>query len=192
MSMENLSIMEDKELVLLSKEDSAYFAELIQRYENKLGRYISRLGRFSREDKEDILQNVFIKVYQNLNEFDTTLPFSSWIYRITHNETISFFRKTKSRPEGYSIDVEEYILNNIAGDITADGETEKSINKEILENALAELPQFYRDITILRYFEEKSYEEISDILRISPGTVATRISRAKQYIKKFINNKINI
>ncbi|MBP7006956.1 MAG: RNA polymerase sigma factor [Candidatus Pacebacteria bacterium] len=190
--MENLSIMEDKELVLLSKEDSAYFAELIQRYENKLGRYISRLGRFSREDKEDILQNVFIKVYQNLNEFDTTLPFSSWIYRITHNETISFFRKTKSRPEGYSIDVEEYILNNIAGDITADGETEKSINKEILENALAELPQFYRDITILRYFEEKSYEEISDILRISPGTVATRISRAKQYIKKFINNKINI
>lgn len=192
MSMENLSIMEDKELVLLSKEDSAYFAELIQRYENNLGRYISRLGRFSREDKEDILQNVFIKVYQNLNEFDTTLPFSSWIYRITHNETISFFRKTKSRPEGYSIDVEEYILNNIAGDITADGETEKSINKEILENALAELPQFYRDITILRYFEEKSYEEISDILRISPGTVATRISRAKQYIKKFINNKINI
>ena len=190
--MEDISTKEDKELVLLSKQDSAYFTELISRYEDKLGRYILRLGKFSKEDKEDILQNVFIKVYQNLNEFDIALPFSSWIYRITHNETISFFRRTRSRPEGYSIDVEEYILNNIAGDIATDANTEKEINKEILQKAIAELPPHYRDITVLRYFEDKSYEEISDILRISPGTVATRISRAKQNIKKFIINKINI
>lgn len=192
MSMESLSTKEDKELVLLSKEDSIFFAELINRYQDKLGRYVSRLGRFSKEDIEDILQNAFIKVYQNLNEFDVTLPFSSWIYRITHNETISFFRKTNSRPEGHSVYVEEYVLNNIAGDIATESNTEKEINGEILQKAISELPQFYKDIIILRYFEEKSYEEISDILRISPGTVATRISRAKQNIKKFISNKINI
>ena len=83
---------EDGEIVRRTLADKEAFVVLIERYEAKLERYLTRLGVGLPEDREDILQNVFIKAYKNLNSFDPTLTFSSWIYRIAHNETMSFFR----------------------------------------------------------------------------------------------------
>src|SRR5665647_2704997 len=83
--------MTDEEIVRRTLLDKEAFALLIERYEAKLMRYCERLGVGLREDREDILQNAFVKAYKNLNSFDPTLAFSSWMYRIVHNETMGFF-----------------------------------------------------------------------------------------------------
>src|ERR1035437_6205233 len=89
----------DEEIVRRTLSDKEAFALLIERYEAKLLRYLERLGVGVLEDREDILQNAFIKAYTNLNSFDPTLAFSSWMYRIAHNETMSFFRRKHARPQ---------------------------------------------------------------------------------------------
>ncbi|MBU4536457.1 sigma-70 family RNA polymerase sigma factor [Patescibacteria group bacterium] len=92
----------DGELVSLVLENSDYFLYLVRRYEQKLTRYIARISNLDKDDIEDVLQDIFIKVYKNLNGFDTSLKFSSWIYRITHNEVISNYRKFKNKAQNHS------------------------------------------------------------------------------------------
>ena len=85
----------DNELVTLTLENKDNFSYLIERYEKKLYRYIWRLTGLSKECCEDILQETFIKIYRNINNFDQRLKFSSWAYRITHNEALNYVRKYK-------------------------------------------------------------------------------------------------
>ena len=89
----------DEEVVRRTLLDKEVFALIIERYEGKLARYLERLGVGILEDREDILQNAFVKAYKNLNSFDPTLTFSSWMYRIVHNEAMSFFRAKHARPQ---------------------------------------------------------------------------------------------
>ena len=170
----------DEELVRLSKEDKRYFATLVDRYEKPLRRYVGKLGKFNKEDLDDLLQDVFIKLYKNINAFDSSLKFSSWIYRIAHNETISFFRHNHVRPQGHVLDIPEEILENLLADTQLTEDIEQKETYASLNNAIELLPQNYKDVILLKYFEYKSYEEISDILRLPPGTVATRLNRAKE------------
>lgn len=179
----------DEELAKLSIVDSSSFSVIIDRYERKLRRYINRLGKFSCEDVEDLLQEIFIKVYQNLNAFDDDLKFSSWIYRIAHNQTISFVRSHKSRPQGNSVELEDEEMQNIADDLDIISDAEqKDLNKKIVK-IIEELDPKYRDILLLKFFEYKSYEEISDILEIPQGTVSVRISRAKEKLKAILEKE---
>lgn len=174
----------DEEIVALSLTDTAFFAHIVSRYEDKLGAYIRRLGVKTKEDREDVLQNIFIKVYKNLNGFDTSLSFSSWIYRIAHNEAISWYRKANVRPEGHLVDSGEDILALVSStETTAEKLFDEKVNAQELERALASLPQRYYDPLILRFFEHKEYDEIGDILKIPPGTVGTLIHRGKQALK---------
>lgn len=188
--IENLKNKKDENLVLESLVNKEAFGEIINRYQEKLGRYISRRAKLSREDKEDLLQNIFIKTYLNLNSFDISLKFSSWIYRIAHNETISWYRKQKIRPQVY-LDEED---NNLEKYIASEIDIEKEYaNKSLIEKVREVLPQIsekYREIIMLRFFEEKDYEEISDILEIPPGTVATRISRGKKELKEIMSKDL--
>jgi RNA polymerase sigma-70 factor, ECF subfamily len=103
----DFSEKKDEELVLISISDQDAFSELIRRYEAKLFNYIKRISSLSKEDAEDILQEVFIKVYKNLNGFDVDLKFSSWIYRITHNEVITNFRKFSRKPKIFDLDIND-------------------------------------------------------------------------------------
>jgi len=177
----------DEQVVALALENASAFAELVTRYEPKLLRYVRRLGVSQLQDAEDLLQNVFLKVYRNLNGFDRKLSFSSWIYRITHNEVVSFFRKNSARPQGHYIDDAEKVLERMKnGDDTSDL-AELNIKKEGLEKALSSINKKYRHIIILRYFEEREYKEISDILKIPIGSVGTLLYRAKKALKKSIN-----
>lgn len=178
----------DEELVVKSLEDKVFFAYLIDRYEEKITRYIKRLGAFSKEDIEDLLQNIFIKVYQNLNGFETTLKFSSWLYRIAHNETISFFRRNKVRPQGNSVDVSPEVWDTFSSDTNIIEGIDRIYNADSLRLSLSHLEEKYRNILILRFFEGKSYDEISDILTIPPGTVAVRINRAKKKVKTYLED----
>ena len=180
-------IMSDEEIVRRSLVDKDAFALLIERYEAKLLRYLERLGVGVREDREDVLQNAFIKAYKNLNGFDLTLAFSSWMYRITHNEAMSFFRIKHARPQVILSEDGEMLLTELH-DTNADASrsADERLSREMLEKALATLPQSYRDAIILRFFEHRSYAEMSDILTIPVGTVSTLLYRAKRALKSIL------
>ena len=182
----------DAVVALRTLTERDYFAVLISRYEAKLLRYIRRLGVKTTEDREDILQDIFIKVYKNLNAFDPSLSFSSWIYRIAHNETMSWFRKRSVRPEHFMVDDGDAALERIAGgeDIEVAHMTQES--QEEVRKALDTLPQKYRDVLVLRYFEDKSYDEIADILEMPLGTVATMVFRAKTKLKSVLSLHVQI
>lgn len=176
----------DKQLVKLTLENTDYYECIISRYEAKLMHYIRRITNVEKETAEDILQEVFLKIYKNLHEYDETFKFSSWIYRITHNEAISFFRKQKARPELVDNEINDDmdILSTIPADINLrDDYIKKELAHKVRE-VIAVLPEKYRTALILRYMEDKSYEEIADILQKPAGTVATLINRAKAEFKK--------
>lgn len=171
--------MSDEAVAHRAAKDVAFVAELIRRYQQKLDTYIRRRSHASERDREDMLQNIFIKMYQNLNDFDTSLLFSSWIYRIAHNEMIDWYRKEGKRTT-HSIDGDEALSRKIVADVHIEQSLDEAALHAAVRAALTNLPPDYRDILLLRYFEEKSYDEIADILQIPPGTVAIRINRAKK------------
>ena len=178
----------DEVLVASTLKDKEQFGVLIERYEAKLRRYIRRLGVRNDEDQLDVLQDIFVKVYRNLNAFDTSLSFSSWIYRIAHNEAISWYRKQKVRPEGHLVvDGEELFPLIVSGEKAADTLFDEQVNVATLNAALAALPARYREVIILRYFEHKEYDEISDILKIPVGSVGTLLHRGKRRLKADLN-----
>ena len=184
----------DQAVVAMALKDKSFFSEIVTRYEEKLSRYIERLGVRNAEDRQDVLQEIFIKVYRNLNGFDTSLKFSSWIYRIAHNEAISWFRKRNVRPEGHLVAESEDMLYLIAAkEDGAEVLFDKRINAAVLNQALSAISAKYRDPLILRFFEHKEYEEISDILKIPIGSVGTLIHRGKQQLKALIDqNQVHL
>ena len=174
----------DEELVLKSIEDNIFFGLLIERYEAPLLRFIRRLSNVSHEEAEDVLQESFLKAYMNLRGFDSSMKFSSWMYRIVRNETISQFRKRNVRPEGHQLYLEPNQLQAIASELDSSYEAELSVIRDYIFTALDTLDAKYRDVLILRFFEDKDYNEISDILKKPPGTIASLINRAKKKLEK--------
>lgn len=176
----------DVELVKLVLGDQDYFSCLMKRYETKLLNYIRRISNFPFEDAEDILQEVFIKVYHNLNGFDESFKFSSWIYSITHNEVISHFRKTKSRPQKFDLEIKDNILENILSDMNMEKDMDNNILREKIKSIFSDMNIKYREVLILKFIEGNDYNEISDIIKKPKGTVGTLINRAKkQFQEKF-------
>ena len=174
----------DEDLVILTLKDQDNFLYLMKRYESKLLRYVMRISNLDRHEAEDIIQEVFIKTYQNINDFDSSLKFSSWIYRITHNQVISNYRKTKARPQVITWEEKDNFLNNLASDFDLNKEIDLKYLKKDIYKILSKLDIKYREILILRFLEDKDYKEISDILKKPMGTVATLINRAKEQFKK--------
>jgi RNA polymerase sigma-70 factor, ECF subfamily len=179
----------DIELVKLSLENSDYFLCIVKKYEDPLMRYIRRITNINFEDAEDLLQEIFIKVYTNLNGFDSKLKFSSWIYRIAHNEVISNFRKLKVRPEKINSEINEDILERIKSDLNIEKEIDQKILKNKITNIINKLDIKYKEVIILKYLEEKTYEEISDIIKKPRNSVGTLINRAKKKLNNIIKNE---
>ena len=173
----------DEELVSLTIDNQDYLAILIKRYEDKLLRYIHRISNVSAEEAEDVLQEVFIKVYTNLNDFDQDLKFSSWVYRIAHNHVISNFRRNKTRGMEEQIPIDEKIANILISDIDTIKDIDHTFLKENINKVLMKMDIKYREVLVLKYLEEKEYKEMSDILKKPMGTIATLINRAKKQFK---------
>ena len=174
----------DEELVSLALADQDDFLYLMRRYEGRLLAYILRISSFSHDEAEDILQEVFIKIYENLNDFDTSLKFSSWAYRITHNQAISHYRRAKARPQSLPIDINDKILANLSSDLDIEKKVEVDYLRKAIKNVLANLDIKYREVLVLKFLEERSYQEISDILKKPMGTIATLINRAKKEFRE--------
>lgn len=186
-NLENSNEQEDRKFVLASLQESGQFKSIIHKYQDKFAQYIRRKTSCSKEDIEDLLQDIFIKIYLNLRDFDTSLKFSSWGYRIAHNEIISWYRKKKIRPQ---VNFEDYEEENLINYFKEDTDLEKeydSVNlKKQIKVSIDKLDDKYKDIIILRFLEEKEYEEISDILQIPLGTVSTLIYRGKKDLQKLL------
>jgi RNA polymerase sigma-70 factor (ECF subfamily) len=159
------------------------FGLLIERYEHKLFHYIKRTINFPNQETEDILQEVFIKAYKNLNGFNPELKFSSWIYRITYNHTISYWRKHKNNQSNLSIEDSEVLIKTLSTNEDIPSDLAQQIESQAVREAINSLDNKYRDVLVLKFLEDKSYEEISDILKKPSGTIATLINRAKTKLK---------
>jgi len=179
----------DEELVARTLENPEIYALLVERYEKKLLRYIMRILTGTKEDAEDILQDVFLSAYKNLNDFDQDLKFSSWIYRIAHNKVISHFRKVTARPKTMTYEGDSQLLNILASEEDIAKSMEKRHDAAEVRDVLDELDEKYREALVLKFLEEKDYKEISDILEKPMGTVATLINRAKKQFKEKVEAK---
>lgn len=175
--MSERSNLSDEALVKIVRSgESEAYAQLISRYQTRLLRYASYIVHDD-EISADVVQESFIKAYINLHSFNAKLKFSSWLYRIVHNEAMSFLQKNRRLfAMGERIDFDSGV------DIEAEFDRDTIIR--LANNCLMELPILYKEPIALFYLDEKSYEEISDILRIPLGTVGTRINRAKGLLKK--------
>jgi RNA polymerase sigma-70 factor (ECF subfamily) len=174
--MDDIKELTDEEIVeKIRTSNQDLYVVIIDRYQKKLVRYVNNLVK--NEDKAiDVVQESFIKAFVNLNNFNIEKKFSSWIYRIAHNQAINLAKKYQK---------ETPLLED--WDFKSSDDIEKDFEqKEIIENVekcLKEIPLLYSEPLSLYYIDEKSYEEISDILRIPIGTVTIRINRAKKLMK---------
>ncbi len=188
--IERCAGLSDREIIHMSLADLEYFACLVLKYESRLLTYIKKISQCTHDEAEDILQEAFIKIWKNLNGYDPKLTLESWIFRIVHNETISFWRKKTSYSKDNIVRLDDERLNFL---MTAEDVDEMEGEKffRIIEEVLPLLKQEYREVLVLKYMEDKSYEEISDILKIPEGTVATRINRAKKSFKALAGGKFD-
>ncbi|HPT08359.1 MAG TPA: sigma-70 family RNA polymerase sigma factor [bacterium] len=181
--------LNDEQLAVLSLEDQIAFSILVNRYKDKIFNYIKRISSFSDEDVRDILQEVFLKVYLNLNDFDKNLKFSSWIYSIARNQVISSYRKFKVRPESKSVVIDENIIKKFVFDFNIENEIDNKLTNKIIFDVFNSIKPKWKEILILKFFEEKDYNEISDIILKPVGTVASMMNKAKKEFKKTYQEK---
>ena len=158
------------------------FELLVKRYQEKLTRY-GRKFLSNNQDIEEIIQEVFIKSYVNIKSFDLSRKFSSWIYRIAHNEFVNALRKRKRSPL-YFFDLDVFLPHFVSKE-TPEKDIEKKEAKELINRFLKKIDSKYREVLVLYYFEDLSYKEISDILHIPISTVGVRIKRAKNIMKSY-------
>ena len=172
----------DNELVeIVRSKDSERYGEIIERYQGKLFAYLYRLSG-AREETEDLLQDVFIKAFKNLHSYDTSRKFSSWIYRIAHNEAVNHIkRKSLKRFISWEdITATKDMLRMSSAEDGADVMQIREEDRQEVDAAIDRLPFKYKQVLTLRYYSEKSYEEISEILGKPVNTVGTLINRAKK------------
>ena len=180
----NCQNLEDKELVALSLQDSQYFYCLMKRYEDKLTNYVRRFTYLSDDDIADIVQESFISTYQHLNDCDCNLKFSSWLYRIVHNQAINFIKKNKQSLKIEMVGNDDEFVDWLVADTNIEKETITKHFNDYVTTILEKLKPDYKEVLILKFFEDKDYQEISDILQKPMGTVATLLSRAKIQFKE--------
>jgi len=171
----------DNLLVAAAKDNPDAFGGIVDRYWNRLFCFIRRISYFSQEDIEDILQEVFIKVYRYLNDYDDSMTFSTWIYHITRNTVIDQIRKRKSRPISIQLETDE-LLQMLRSSLDMERDLFANDSLEKIKKIIYELPFNYREVLILRFLEEKNYNEIMDILEMPKGTVAALINRGRKLV----------
>lgn len=171
-------MLDDKELILrcLRGEEDGYVS-LLNKYKSKVFSLVYRIVR-QREDAEEIVSDAFVRVFRNLQKYNPEFPFSNWLFKIATNLSIDFLRRRK--PDSISLDDEENVIE-IESMTTSPLEMFSTMSElEKVEHAISCLKPEYRIALLLRHKEEKTYEEIAEILSMPIGTVKIRIHRAKK------------
>ena len=182
---EQLRAMEDGDVVaaFLAGEERA-FQEIVDRYQTRLLNFVYRtIG--DREKAEDLVQEVFIRVYRHLHRFDATKKFSTWIYTIASNLAKNELRNRSRNPLVLFQTIkknwqdEERPLQFEDSSSRPDDLFRKRHLRALVEEATAQLPEHHRQVFVLRELEGKSYEEIAEITSTNLGTVKSRLNRAR-------------
>ncbi len=165
------------------KTASAAFDMLMRTYGEQVYWQIRKMV-FNHEDANDLLQNCFLKAWNNLHHFRGDAKLSTWLYKIAVNETINFLNKEKQR-QGLSEDADDsFILNNIESDEYFDGdELQKQFQK-----AISTLPDKQRLVFNMRYFDEMKYEDMSEILGTSVGALKASYHHAVKKVTDYLES----
>jgi RNA polymerase sigma-70 factor (ECF subfamily) len=192
--------LNEQDEILLKKAKSGdvdAYEELVKTYYKTVFNIALRM--FSNtEDASDITQEVFIKVYKSIGRFEGRSSFKTWIYRIATNLCLDELR---SRKNFIAVSFDEQIANNteainvkLKDESIGSPETEllRAEIREELYNVINELPEDLRIITILRHIQNLSYDEISEILNCPQGTIKSRISRARELLRKKLSKNMEL
>ncbi len=173
--------LSDEDLVLFVREkDKEAYGFIIDRYEKRIFYYINRLIN-NPEEARNLTQQTFVNAYVNIYSFDKNKKFSSWVYRIAHNLAVNWLKRKKA---SISLSQNEVIASKLASEIDVFEEAAGNEFNDKINSLLTELPVKFKEPFVLRYFEKKSYDEISDILRKPKSTIGTLLQRAKEILKK--------
>ena len=187
MAIEDYIIATDQELIgRVQDGDSTAFEHLFNRYRDSIYQlYVQRTSGRT-DDASDLLQETFVKVYLNMQRYDSRYTFGQWVYTIARNTFIDYTRRR--RDDTVSIDyVGEGI--GVSGSLGGPTPEEHLITHQSqvqLEGLLAKMSPRYRELIELRFFREFSYEEIAAKLSLPMGTVKTQIHRAREQLCRFI------
>lgn len=178
--------MDDKALLLLIKENkNKGFRYLVEKYSKSLYWHVRKIV-LDHDNADDITQNVFIKVFQNLDSFKGDSSLKTWMYRIATNESINFLNSAAHRK---NINSEELVIQlsyQLEDDNYFDGD-KIQLN---LQQAIALLPEKQRIVFNMKYFDDLKYEEMSEILNTSVGALKASYHHATKKIEEFLLKNI--
>jgi RNA polymerase sigma factor (sigma-70 family) len=188
-ALEDFRLIDDA----VNNNDEQAYAKLLQRYKRPVYHMILKMVR-NVDDAEDLTIESFAKAFKSLHRFKKDFTFSTWLFRISTNNTIDFIRKKKlntmsidnsftdDNGDGISIEVEDENLN-------PQEEAIKAEKAEIIQVFVDKLPPKYQKLVRLRYFNELSYEEIAAELEAPLGTVKAQLHRARELMFEMVKNK---
>lgn len=183
-----------KLMLQVQQGDREAFNRLVDKYSKSIINYIYRFSG-SREDAEDLAQEVFIKVYNAAANYVPSAKFTTWLYRIASNVSIDYLRKKKHSRGTSSLDEQQESEEGSPARQIAD-EKQKPADKEVLDKetsdninkALLTLPENQRAAIIMKVYEDKSYADIAGVLGVSVPSVESLIFRARQALKTGLKN----
>lgn len=187
----DLRELSDEELIIEFQQNGTEeaFEIIVQRYKNPLTNYVFRfLGDF--EACSDVVQETMIKVYRYKDTYSSVAKFSTWIYTIAGNLARTEYRRQRRRKFLSISDYgEEHGQFELPDEVyRPDVMTDSGIKDEIIQNALLNVKDVYREAVILRDIEGMSYEEIAEILRVNEGTVKSRINRGRAQLQELLKD----
>lgn len=178
---------DDKELLFLFRNEAtreSAYTRIIKKYQEKLYWHIRRLV-VEHEDANDVLQNMFVKVWRSMDNFREDSQLYTWLYRIATNESLTFLQQQKKR-RSLSISDEDTFLSNR---LVADTDFDANKLEWKLQLAIQKLPEKQRTVFNLRYFDEMPYEEMSRVLDTSQGALKASYHHAVKKIEDYIINR---
>ncbi len=180
--METKSKEEDL-LELLRNPDTQKegFAHLVKEYSERLYWQIRKMV-YSHDDANDILQDVFIKAWLNIEKFRGDAKLSTWLYKIAINESITFINRSKAKLNLSIDDPDSFLVNTLEGDEYFDGDEAQLL----LQKAVVRLPEKQRLVFQMKYFNELKYDEMSDILGTSVGALKASFHHAVKKVESFL------
>jgi len=177
---------EDSELLLEFSDEKtreSAFTQILKKYQERLYWHIRRF-LVSHDDTNDVLQNMFIKVWKGLDNFREDSQLYTWLYRIATNECLSYLEQQKKRSHISMTDMEDYLGNQLKSDLNFDA------NKLEwkLQVAIHKLPERQKLVFNLRYYDEMPYQQMSQILDTSEGALKASYHHAAKKVEDYIRN----
>jgi len=162
------------------------FSELLDLYQERIYWHIRKMV-YNHEDSNDVLQNTFVRVYKSIDKFEGKSKLLTWIFRIGYNESLRFLEREKKRRHLSIEEVSVYQLGKLKDSEFFDGE---ELHRFLLET-VADLPEKQKRVFQMKYFDDLSFREISEILDVSENTLKSGYYEAVKKIQEKIKTKTN-